>query len=331
VATPKRKSQFNEVVAKYNLKDAPSIAANLDGEIPVDALGVTLVSDRLIDFTIPQAVRYIELPVYQGERGVDQRHAQSLVDEMARGRFNWTIIIVASCLLETDGVTYKINGQHTAWARLDRPYEPSPKVREHQYKAPTVEALKALYGSFDRNKPRSDTHLTRIELVGEAAVKGLKAETITAVTRGLRFWLFEGEAFKRVTPAVLAATITDRYANLFNTVGTFFQNIHGDKNPILKRQPVMAALCATFDKVPTVAPLFWRDVAEGTNLTKGDARWHLCQYLNKTALVASRRQQSAKVVDPEEMYCVCLSAWNRWRDNEQVQKLQAPTKRPRPA
>lgn len=313
-------------VSRFGLRNAPAVEANRPMVHQLDPLVAEVIFDRRVPFTVERAAEYINLPVFPGERDVIDAHVQKLVDEMSRGRFNWKIVTIARCQL--GATTFKINGQHTSWGRMALPSGDSPEVREVAYRVGSAEQLKALYATFDRAKPRTDAHLTRLELLGADAVDGLWAPTVGQLAAALRFWRFEkGEDYKRCGPAELAAIVNEQHASLFNLVGRFFQSLDVTSMPRVKRQPVMAAMLDGFHKVPTIAPAFWKDVAEATNLVKDDARWHLNHYLNNTAIQRSGANTVKKIVASEEMYRVCVAAWNRWRAGEKVALLKPTARR----
>jgi hypothetical protein len=321
-------TEYRKKVESLGLHGAPDVVPFRDAVYKIDALDAEKVRDGAVVLTTAKAVEYIELRVFPGEREVSDTHVQTLVDEMNRGRFNWDVVILARA--ELRGVVYKINGQHTSWARLALPDEPSPSVREVVYRVGSDEQLKALYATFDRAKPRSDTHLTRLELLGTAATDGLSARTITKVTPGFKAWKYPNrEDYRRVGPAEVAAIVNAQYPKLFNTVGKFFAGVDVAAAPLADRSPVLAALFETFDRFPSLAPEFWRDCLEGTNLVKTDARWHLRKYLEASSLSRKGSNTDKKIVTNEEMYLTCLAAWNRWRKNEEVRALKPLEKRSR--
>lgn len=322
--------EFKDRAEELGLSNIPNVQIGRPVIVTVEEMAAEILNDRKVDFTVDRAVDYINLPVFPGERDVVDSHVQFLLDEIQRGRFNWNIVIIARC--DLDGTTYKINGQHTSWARLGLPEKSDiPKVREIHYKVQSITALKALYSTFDRAKARTDPHLTRVELVGTAATDGLHYRTISRLAPAVRFWLYPArDEYRRIGPAELASLIANDYCVLFNTVGRYIQTLQGKTaDARVLRMPVMAAMLDNFAKVPTVAPDFWTDVAYGTNLVKTDARWHLVDYLDKVAISSAGSEKRS--VSGDEVYRYCITAWNRWRKGEKVQTLRPTAKRVRSA
>ena len=223
-------------------------------------------------------------------------------------------------------MTYKVNGQHTSWARLHISEKIAPEIRLLTYKASNIEQLKALYSTFDRDKPRTGVHLTRVELVNTAPAHQLWTTTLNIISRGVKLWLYEKQDDQnRCSPAQLAALITSSYAVPFNTIGLFMQSLSKEGYSQAKRSAVIAAMFATYSVAPDAALLFWRDTLEGTNLDKNCARWHLRRYLQST--VIRNYSASKRVVNAEEMYRISIVAWNRWRKGEKVSHLRATDER----
>lgn len=324
-----RENTFREKARNLGLTHAPCLDLDRVGLVAIDELDAEKISDRRVGFTEQRAIDYIELPIFPGEREVSETHTQFLFDQARAGRFNWDLVQIARA--DFDGKTYKVNGQHTAWLRLALgKMDEDPSVREIHYRVSSIAQLKTLYGTFDRAKPRSDPHLVRVELVGTPAADGMTARQISRLAPAFRFWRYGStEDARRCDAAQLAAMILADHTQLFNSVGRFLYAIQGDKVAMnrIDRMAVIAAMVDNFSRVPTIAPDFWRSVAEGTGLEKDDARWHLLRYLDSVAMQRSGANSTKRIVDPEEVYRVCIAAWNRWRAGEKVAQLRPTAKR----
>jgi hypothetical protein len=324
-----RENAFRARAREMGLKRPPSVTTDRVGIVALDELDIEKVSDRRVPFIEGRAIDYIELPIFPGEREVNESHVQFLYDQAKARRFNWDLVQIARA--DFEGKTYKINGQHCAWMRLALGVlDEEPHVREIHYRVSTLGQMKTLYGTFDRAKPRTDPHLVRVELVGTPAAEGLTARAVSRLAPAFRFWKYgDSEDARRCGAAELAAMILADHAQLFNTIGHFVYSIQGDKVAMnrIDRMGVLAAMVDNFARVPTIAPEFWVKVAEGTNLEKDDARFQLMRYLDSVAMQRSGANSTKRVVDPEEVYRVCISAWNRWRSGEKVNMLRPTAKR----
>lgn len=296
--------------------------------VPIDALTVRKFSDKQVEFTYDKAAEYSNLPIWEGERDVDSSNVERLISEMKKERFNWDNVVIAKCLYQ--GLIYKINGQHTAVARFAMPETPSPMVREILYATDQLGQLKALYSTFDRPKPRSNSHLTRVELAGSEAAEGLHGATIGLLSAGLKFWKYPDITdYKRIDPAEIAHLAMSDHSQLFNMVGKFYQSLDPDMAKLLvQRRPAIAAMFETFSRYPAESVEFWKNMVEGTNLNKDDARWHLRNYLSTANVDGRRSVKTGKVVvDSEDLYRICMSAWKKWKGNEKVAMLRTTSKR----
>jgi hypothetical protein len=289
-----------------------------------------VLSDETVTLDSDKSAEYIDLPIFPGEREVTDNHVQTLFDEMKKGTFNPMLVILSTAGF--NGVTYKINGQHTCWAVVYMAEQKkgfSMKVREIRYKVTTEEQLKLLYASYDRLKARSDTHVSKVFLVGTAATDGIWNSVIASVVGGFRFWHVESEnERKRIAPEQLAATIQKEFTELFRTVAKYVQDHHNDT--LAKKQPIIAAMFATFQKVPTKANDFWQPVMDGLNMnSKTDPRYVLRETMLKAGIKPTRKTgegREKRLMSSEEMYRLCISAFNKWRKGEEAHAALRTTK-----
>lgn len=298
----------------------------LGEQVPVSKLKFKVLSDEMVTLNDDKAAAYIELPVFRGERDVRDFHVQKLYDAMINGTFNPMLVILATA--EFQGVVYKINGQHTCWAKYSFSGY-NPKVREIKFKVDTAEDLRQLYSTFDRNLARDDKHVTIVELSNNVHLKEFSNTLLKFLVTAFKFWIFDnGDHRKRCTPQDVAALIEGKHMSVFKAVAEFVShNIDGKKEvAFLRRSPVVAAMFETFNKVPTIAPQFWQPVCDAINLTsKTDPRWVLRNLLSTVKLSASKSRSMTE----EEMYRHCVPAFNKWRKGESVQILRPAKERVR--
>lgn len=301
-------------------KDKPSVNTDALVEgLSKHKLVYKVISDKEIILTDAVAAAYIELPIFRGERLIVDQHVQALYDEMARGAFNPLLVTLATA--EFAGVTYKINGQHTCWAKyFAEGYE--PRVREIKFKVNTAEDLRQLYASFDRNLARTDRHVTLIELANDPNLKDISATVIKFMSTAMKFWLFADSARRRCSPSDLAALIGSTHLDTFRSASMFYQKQALNQGCVfMRRGAVGAALLETFNKVPTKAPDFWQPVCDGIGLdSKTDPRWQLRAFLQEVKLRSSSTRGQRSVTE-EDMYNHCIPCFNKWRKGEAVQRL----------
>lgn len=279
--------------------------------------------DRMIKLDHDHAFKYCDLPIFEGERQITDPHVQLLYDRMKRGSFNPNLVVIAAC--EFAGVTYKINGQHTCWAIVNMPPSFSMRVREIKYAVTSEENLKSVYSMFDQNLARTEGHLTKVRLVNTDVTAGLRSSLINLLSSGLKYWLFEAKQDRSRHKDEEVAMLARLHKETFRNVGFMIQD-NGDMIGNIKRQPVVAAMMATFDKMPRGAADFWQPTIDGLNLTdKNDPRWRLKKYLEDSGLGTSSRGSTRKPVSPEAMYRVCILAWSKWRREEESRGSLRPT------
>lgn len=278
-----------------------------------------LLEDKPFELTIETAMEMLEYNTFAGERPVDDRHVQELYDEMANGRFRPEHVRITLCHFGAD--VYRINGQHTMWARTYMPKGYGCNVRRLVYRVNNLEELKKLYAVFDpAYSARSVNHLTRMLLSNTAATEGLATSAIGHLAVGFKFWFWgdNKEEFRRQGHNEVSAQIL-KTPDLFKSVADFYSPFMRTPH-IGHRQAVIAAMFECWEKKPTVAAEFWKPVCDGLGLTeKTDARYALMVWLQVHNLSsAGWKDKAKKNITSEEMYRICILAWNKWRINEKV-------------
>jgi hypothetical protein len=309
--------------------DVPAVAVKQPANI-ADKLDAEIVSDRRINLTKDRAYKFLELKTFQGERQVNERHVQHLYNAWVSGRFMWEHVIIATC--ECEGTTYRLNGQHTCWVRVNIENDGvDANVREIVYRVKDQANLRALYSTFDQNKARTQQHIIRALLVGTPTTADIWPSVIGNLASGLRFYLYEKET-QDVSTADVAELISGKYSDLFKQVGLFYQNHYDTYFPI-RRKAVISAMFATFDAAPQKSQEFWGPVCDALGfIGKGDARWQLRKFLDshhqsKASKGVRLGRTTGGYVSDEDHYRICIQAWNRWRKGEEVAVLKPTDKR----
>ena len=286
-------------------------------------LSYKVISDEEINLTRKRAFEFLESNAFIGERTVREGHVQHLYDEWLGGRFIWQHVILSVGVLKD--VTYRLNGQHTCWMRVNIPesQDPGPcKVRLIAYRVEDDEGLRSLYSTFDRNAPRTSCHISKIMLMQTEAGATLQQNVLSVVTAGFRLFLSDQPNKMPVDETV--GLIKHNYSTLFNIVGRFHQ-MHRRAVPWSARAAALAGMWATFEKNVMASETFWTSVFTGLNLPeKSDPRWQLRNWFlthNQSTTPGQIRTTA------EESYRACLYLWNRWRSNEPVLSLHVPTAR----
>jgi hypothetical protein len=295
-------------------------------EIISDPLKYKVVKDSEITLTKEKAYEFLELETFPGERQVIERHVQALFNQWAAGRFMWEHVVIATALC--DRKLYRINGQHTCWMRVNVSKDIAPRVRQIEYSVSNEEQLRALYCVFDRAKSRTPAHVVRASLAGSTQAAELWPSTLSLLAAGFRMWRFEKSKSHMVETSDIITLVQGEFNNLFRVVGVAWQELY-DQGAVVKRAPVIGAMFATFNASAKAGLEFWHAVGTGLNLTdKQDPRYQLRRYLESHSLSGVYRRGAAKPVHVEDIYRVCVMAWNKWRKNEKMETgLRTTTKR----
>lgn len=294
--------------------------------------GLKILRRRNIELDHKEASRLLEYEEFPGDRKLKQPHVDHLIRVMNRGTFRPEQVALMTCKL--NGKVYRMNGQHTAWARLEMPENWSCPVQVIEYEAESEEDMRTLYSSIDRGSPRTRSNVMDSYLVGIPEYEGVKRTTLKHLPQGFILWFWPSSQERRKHDADDVAYLlkTDHY-DLSRKVCAFLDKQSTREHRHIFRASVVAALFATFHKAPQIANDFWRPVSEGTGMKdKGDPRLKLRNELMRTAVDSGSGSRSdKKCVTAEQMYRLCINAWNAYRDGRNLSILKAPEtgKRPR--
>lgn len=294
--------------------------------------GLRLVRQRKVNFDPDEALKLIECEEFVGDRPLKQSHVDHLVRHMQRGTFHPEWVTLITC--RYNGKVYRMNGQHTAWARLEMPKAWECQVLMFEYEAQNEEDMRTLYSSIDRGSPRTKSNIINSYLVGCAEFDGVKAKTLAEVPRGFGLWRWATQHERQQHDGdVIAFLLKSEHYDLAKKVCGFLDKCSVREHRHMFRSPVVAAMFATFDKAPQIAVEFWQPVSDGTGLTmRGDARLKLRNELMQTAVGLGTGARSDKErVTQEFMYRICIAAWNAFREGRPLQILKATEKGKRTA
>lgn len=323
-----------------NKEKEPAIKVKTIGTLHAESLRYRLTSDTMINLTRSKAFEILEFDTFSGERPVREYWVQQLYNEWLAGRFLWHQAMVAyGTILEKgeDGVmkphTFRLNGQHTCWMRVNIPPDKEPKspckVRQLIYECSDMEGLREIYSVIDRNAARSNAHVTKVLMTDTAACAGIPMSQLNNLTSGFKLWQWEGQWDRHFkgNPQEVSALLSGKYSDLFRIVGTYFQVKYGEWTH-LRRAGIVAALFATFDKAGGNAPNFWDQVCSGLNFaSKTDPRYQLRQFCEEHSHNIGGQKQ---VVSPEDLYRIAINLWNKWIKGEAVSIVRTTDTRTKP-
>lgn len=293
--------------------------------------GLKLVETRKVNFTVKEAESLLAMKEFVGDRPLKNGHVDYLLQSMRRGTFHPELVNVIVC--KHEGEIYRMNGQHTAWARIYMDSDYACQVNYLVYTAKSEDDMRTLYASIDRSSPRTRANVINSYLAGTEEFSGVKALTMRVVPMGFAMWYWKTkhERHQHDGDDVAFLLRTDQY-DLARKVCSFLDKYSSRDFKHIQRAPVVAAMFATFHKAPQIALEFWVPVATGTGIEKiGDPRLKLRNALQVAAVdVGNGSHSDKKTVSQEFMYRQCIIAWNAFREGRSLQLLKAVEKGSRP-
>lgn len=304
----------------------PSVMEHLPETLEVGSLGegLKMTSSVVVELDKKFATELLEMDEFSSDRPLNDNHVAHLKQAMERGTFLPEQVNIVTCTL--NGKTYRMNGQHTSWARLYMPDDYKCPVRHFKYKADTDNDMRRLYASLDRMKGRTTGNIVIAYLYDTEEWKGYNKRVIIKLAEGLAFHLWQGQDERTMRDADDRAYLlmTD-YHDLAKKVGPFLDESFGKDSRHIMRRPVIGAIFATFEKAAQPSLDFWRAVRDGVGFTnKYDARLTLRNALLQTSINSGAGARSdKKAAGGEEMHRWCRNAWNAWRRGEELKILRA--------
>src|SRR5436190_8943088 len=117
--------------------------------------GLELKSRKTVELTQEFANSFLETAEFTGDRPLRTSHVMFLCRQMEAAAFRWEQVNLMTCMWQ--GREYRMNGQHTCWARV---YAELPKgartpVAVLKYAAEAEQDMRQLYATIDRGAPRN--------------------------------------------------------------------------------------------------------------------------------------------------------------------------------
>lgn len=299
--------------------------------ILTEKLQYETIYDRKLDLTFDRACKFLEMDTFEGERQVNENHVQTLFKAHCNGEFIWEHVEIGTCRVKSiPDKVFRVNGQHTSWLRisLGEKYSDPCMVREVLYEVKDERDLRRLYCTFDQNKPRTAGHSFRALITGSRMATDIAISQANKLAAGFRLWLYEYGSipFRTATAGDLAAIAMDKHPALFSTVGIFMRPAVVSQYVPMKRAACIAALFATFDVNVEKAGDFWMPICSGLGLqTKNDPRYQLKRFLETHGHNA--KTGGDILISSEDLYRICIQAWNHWRKGNPVERLITTNKR----
>lgn len=289
--------------------------------------GIKLIKTETVKFDRDRANwLLISLAEFKGDRILSAQHVRELASAMKRGTFRPEFVSLIVCKYGRQ--LYRMNGQHTAWARLsmDDDFEDF-EVTVLTYEAKSMNDVRILYASIDRNANRSRTEVTNAYLAGSDQFGEFTASTQKRLPQAFAFYNWSDAKERRQYDGdALSYFLLTTHKTMAKRVASYLEECNPADHRHILKTPVIAALFATFNEAVAASREFWDPVADGTGFSsKNDPRNRL-----RAKLLEVMRLTGKKRPKPEAVYQACLRAWNAWREGDELASLRVKAADERP-
>lgn len=284
--------------------------------------GLKLLTKTQVALTHARAEAILNLTEFSPDRPLRNQHVAYLVNAMRRGTFRQELVSIITCVW--NGNEYRMNGQHTNWARLEMPAEWPCQVTLMRYEAETEHDMRRLYGSIDRNAPRTTSNVIVSYLYDTPEFEGFGKSALQLISQGMGQWLWGMHRTKHHDADDRAYLLIKEYRPIAVAINGLI-GTRADGIEHLYRAPVVAAMFATMNRAVRIASeQFWPVVGGGIGVTGLSDPRHRLRNLLMTERVARGVRGAGKKggVTAEDMYRSCIAAWNAFREGRDLQVLR---------
>ena len=301
--------------------------------------GLKRTSSSQIEFDHDQAEKILEMVEFcEADRRLRPNHVKHLHQTMLRGTFvpYWVTIIVCRCNEKYKnnkaGTMYRMNGQHTSWARLEMPKNYRCPVNLEKWTAKTVADMRQLYASIDRGAIRTKANVLQSYLGGSDQYGNFARDAVRVVAAGLETLLFDERARRRECDGDSLAylMLTDHFENCRRACEFYESHKKTQQHVHLWRSPVSAVLIETMSKAPLIARRdLWEPVATGVGFgNEHDPRLtYRNALMNSTINTGNRLINNKRIVSSEQMFRWGQAAWNAFRDGRELRVMRTQSSR----
>jgi hypothetical protein len=266
------------------------------------------------------AADFLVLEASPTEREIDPTRIKHLKEKAEAGHlvtFHWSVAQLGNRKL-------RMNGQHssTMLCGLNGAFPQGLMVHLDEYQVDTPDGLALLFRQFDDRKS------SRSSLDVSGAYQGL-CETLRETPRKTAKRAVEGYCWYQRQVEGVAVPSGDNQYELFSTPAlhgfiVWLGGILDSKTPELQRDTVVAAMYATFAKNEMEAKAFWAAVARGGPEFDDSAPATVLDVWLKTINENKKQKTELK---PAQFYQGCIYAWNAFREERQLQRINADTRK----
>ena len=274
---------------------------------------------RLISATVQSATRifvsdFQKLSDLPGERPIKASRMKFLKGQLDTDAFR--IPVWASVKVKETGLTYHVNGQHTATLLAEANGRArGQKVFFEEYECETLADAAGLYSTFDYSEGSRSAHdINSAYAAAIPELAGTDKKVITLAISGLSF-LRCGSWYAGLTSKTQRAERMERYVP---DIIWFSEVSSGKDRGLLRKAPVAAAMLASYAADPTKATTFWTNIREGSRSAKSH-EGQVRELLLKAKIGTRKPGKNDKVIGSAELYDQCVKHWNAQNKDRHLQ------------
>ena len=257
------------------------------------------------------AAKWLEEFHYEGQRPINQRHMDDLVEEMKEGRFVTGEIRI--CHVGDAG--FVTDGRH----RLSACAKSGVPIHANVLHVPCVD-MNSVAQDYTRCQiPRARTRSELFAATNIIEQTGLTKQQFTQLSAAILPIMggFSKGAFDNGTPQARSLDVRAKVIRDWaESARTYFEVIHGADKALgraLRRRSVISVALVTVRYQEPCARVFWGGLAGNDGLRKGDPRHTLISYLLATEVTTRNSAEYARKV---------ASAWNTFVKGEEISYLK---------
>jgi hypothetical protein len=269
----------------------------------------TRISSRVEDITPRKAESLIKLNTFEGQRNLNRRHVDRLVEEINSGRFRRGEIAIAT---NGDGLEFLMNGQHQLAASIQA--GKTICVTVDNFRCENEQDIWHLFGTFDVHKSRTQGEIL------SAAKPLLEPETLRAIPS--RFLMACGSALLQIESGngkPIFGSMKTMRADKLQKIDLLQRNADEiisisrfavDEYRKLITTPIVTAMITTRRANPNKFDGFWDRVIIGDQLDKGTPQYQLRKAI--TVGITSVKKMSGGWMWSQATYCYAICWWNAY-------------------
>lgn len=261
------------------------------------------------------AAKFLETNTYERQRPLNNGHVMELAGQMRDGLFTHNDIVIGK-LMQGDGKSYILNGQHTLWAIVESGVTLTLPVIT--YWVDTEEELNDIYTTIDTHKKRNLRDGFRAQ--GLDAELELELNELGRIASAVQLML---DGFSNSKRKVDKLRMMDAIKEWVPAYKAFIAVVTAEMRKRVLRRGVLAIALITFKKSPAKAAEFWDQVMRDDGLPQYEPR----KVLNKWLLMTGA-EDGRTTTEPDFESRIVAMCWNRWCKQEEIRQLRADVDKP---